>query len=231
MPRQLQIKYYVEPDPAALARRAAQYFVEMAGEAVAGARTRAHRHQRRLHAQGRLRAARRPQPALAQSHALGRARPLLGRRALRPSRQRRQQLPHDPRGPARSRAAPPRADSPHRGRARARGRRRPLRVGAAQQLPPRRRRDARASTWWPWAWAATATPPRSFRTPQAIHEMSRLVVANHVPQTGRLAHHPHLARHQPRPLGLLPHLRRGQGRCFERSSDRARAIRNACPAS
>ena len=34
MPRQLQIKYYVEPDPAALARHAAQYFVEMAGEAV-----------------------------------------------------------------------------------------------------------------------------------------------------------------------------------------------------
>ena len=34
MSRQLQIKYYVEPDPAALARRAAQYFVEMAGEAV-----------------------------------------------------------------------------------------------------------------------------------------------------------------------------------------------------
>jgi 6-phosphogluconolactonase len=31
----LKIKYYVEPDPAALARRAAQYFVEMAGEAVA----------------------------------------------------------------------------------------------------------------------------------------------------------------------------------------------------
>ena len=34
MTRQLQIKYYVEPDAAALARRAAQYFVEMAGEAV-----------------------------------------------------------------------------------------------------------------------------------------------------------------------------------------------------
>jgi 6-phosphogluconolactonase len=34
--RLLRIKYYVEPDPAALARRAAQYFVEMAGEAVAG---------------------------------------------------------------------------------------------------------------------------------------------------------------------------------------------------
>jgi len=32
--RQLLIKYYVEPDPAALARRAAQYFVEMAGEAI-----------------------------------------------------------------------------------------------------------------------------------------------------------------------------------------------------
>jgi 6-phosphogluconolactonase len=36
MPRKLSIKYYVEPDPPALARRAAQYFVEMAGEAVAG---------------------------------------------------------------------------------------------------------------------------------------------------------------------------------------------------
>jgi 6-phosphogluconolactonase len=34
MPRQLKIKYYVEPDPAALARRAAHYFVEMSGEAV-----------------------------------------------------------------------------------------------------------------------------------------------------------------------------------------------------
>jgi 6-phosphogluconolactonase len=33
--RQLRIKYYVEPDAQALARRAAQYFVEMAGEAVA----------------------------------------------------------------------------------------------------------------------------------------------------------------------------------------------------
>ena len=36
MPRKLSVKYYVEPDPAALTRRAAQYFVEMAGEAVAG---------------------------------------------------------------------------------------------------------------------------------------------------------------------------------------------------
>jgi 6-phosphogluconolactonase len=34
--RHLQIKYYVEPDPAALARRAAQYFLEMTSEAVAG---------------------------------------------------------------------------------------------------------------------------------------------------------------------------------------------------
>jgi 6-phosphogluconolactonase len=32
--KKLQIKYYVEPDPAALARRAVEYFVEMAGEAV-----------------------------------------------------------------------------------------------------------------------------------------------------------------------------------------------------
>ncbi|MGA3160084.1 MAG: 6-phosphogluconolactonase [Terracidiphilus sp.] len=39
--RKLQIKYYVEPDAAALARHAAQYFVEMAGEAVA-----AHKHAR-----------------------------------------------------------------------------------------------------------------------------------------------------------------------------------------
>jgi 6-phosphogluconolactonase len=36
MARILRIKYYVEPDAAALARRAAQYFVEMIGEAVAG---------------------------------------------------------------------------------------------------------------------------------------------------------------------------------------------------
>jgi 6-phosphogluconolactonase len=36
MSRKLKIKYYVEPDAAALARHAAQYFVEMAGEAVAG---------------------------------------------------------------------------------------------------------------------------------------------------------------------------------------------------
>jgi 6-phosphogluconolactonase len=35
MSRKLSIKYYVEPDAAALARRATQYFVEMAGEAVA----------------------------------------------------------------------------------------------------------------------------------------------------------------------------------------------------
>jgi len=34
MPKRLRIKYYVAPDPAALARKAAQYFVEMAGEAV-----------------------------------------------------------------------------------------------------------------------------------------------------------------------------------------------------
>lgn len=34
MARKLHIKYYVEPDPAALARRAAQYFVEMVAEAA-----------------------------------------------------------------------------------------------------------------------------------------------------------------------------------------------------
>jgi 6-phosphogluconolactonase len=36
MLRKLKIIYYVEPDPAALARRAAQYFVEMVDEAVGG---------------------------------------------------------------------------------------------------------------------------------------------------------------------------------------------------
>jgi 6-phosphogluconolactonase len=40
MQRQLRIRYYVEPDPAALARRAAHHFVEMASEAV-GAQGRA----------------------------------------------------------------------------------------------------------------------------------------------------------------------------------------------
>lgn len=35
MPKTLKIKYYVEPDAAALARHAAQYFVEMVEEAVA----------------------------------------------------------------------------------------------------------------------------------------------------------------------------------------------------
>jgi 6-phosphogluconolactonase len=35
MSRKLTIKYYVEPDPAALAQRAAQYFVEMVSEAAA----------------------------------------------------------------------------------------------------------------------------------------------------------------------------------------------------
>jgi 6-phosphogluconolactonase len=35
MARTLRIKYYVEQDAAGLARRAAQYFVEMAGEAAA----------------------------------------------------------------------------------------------------------------------------------------------------------------------------------------------------
>ena len=81
MSRRLNIKYYVEPDPAALARRAAQYFMEMVSEAVAS--------------QGRARIAisggstpkaafqllADPEPALALAHALGQARPLLGGRA------------------------------------------------------------------------------------------------------------------------------------------------------
>jgi 6-phosphogluconolactonase len=35
MPQELKVVYYVEPDPAALARRAAQYFVELAEKAAA----------------------------------------------------------------------------------------------------------------------------------------------------------------------------------------------------
>jgi 6-phosphogluconolactonase len=54
MAKKLSIKYYVEPDPAALARRAAQYFVEMAGEAVQAAWPGPHRHQRRVDSQSYL---------------------------------------------------------------------------------------------------------------------------------------------------------------------------------
>jgi 6-phosphogluconolactonase len=36
MPRTIRVNYYVEPDAATLAQRAANYFVEMVGEAVAG---------------------------------------------------------------------------------------------------------------------------------------------------------------------------------------------------
>ena len=78
MAKRLTVKYYVEADPAALARRAAQYFVEMAGEAVA--------------AQGCVRiaisggstpkaafeAAGRSESALAQPNALGEAGSFLG---------------------------------------------------------------------------------------------------------------------------------------------------------
>ena len=77
--KKLHIKYYVEPDPAALARRAAQYFIEMAGEAVA------RRGRARIAISGgstpkaTFGAAGRPKPALALAHALGQARSLLGR--------------------------------------------------------------------------------------------------------------------------------------------------------
>ena len=50
--RKLKIIYYVEPNTAALARRAAQYFVEMVDEAVGRAGTGADRDQRRLDAEG-----------------------------------------------------------------------------------------------------------------------------------------------------------------------------------
>ena len=78
MAKLLRIKYYVEPDAATLARRAAQYFVEMAGEAVAG------RGRARIAISGgstpkaTFPVAGRPRPALAQPHALGRSSTSIG---------------------------------------------------------------------------------------------------------------------------------------------------------
>jgi hypothetical protein len=71
MPRTVRVKYYVSPDAASLAQRAAQYFVEMVGEAVAGAGTRPHRHQRRVHSQGHISTAGRPESAVALADAVG----------------------------------------------------------------------------------------------------------------------------------------------------------------
>ena len=132
MSRQLQIKYYVEPDPAALARRAAQYFVEMAGEAV------------EAHGRARIAISGGSTPRAAFELLADPSQPWRSRmpwetldlywvdeRCVPPDiadsnyrMTREALLDHVPLQPG--------ADSPHRGRAGAGGRRRPLRVGAAQ---------------------------------------------------------------------------------------------------
>ena len=52
MPQNLKIVYCVEPDTAALARRAAQFVVEKTAAGSGGARAGADRDQRRVDAQG-----------------------------------------------------------------------------------------------------------------------------------------------------------------------------------
>ena len=166
MPKKLHIKYYVEPDAAALARRAAQYFVEMAGEAVAG------RGRARIAISGgstpkaafQLLAdpdqpwrARMPwekldlywvdercvPPDHADSNYRMTREALLDHVPLRPEQIHRMEGELEPE------AAAARYESELR-----------------NELPPGGRRSSRASTWSPWAWATTATPPRSFLTPR-----------------------------------------------------------------
>ena len=112
--KKLHIKYYVEPDPAALARHAAQYFLEMATEAV--------------QAKGRARIAisggstpKATFALLADPNEPWRA-PMpwdcldlywVDERCVPPDHA-DSQLPHDPRSHARPRSSASRADSPHR---------------------------------------------------------------------------------------------------------------------
>ena len=157
MPRKISVKYYVEPDPAALARRAAQYFVEMAGEAVAG--------------RGRARIA-----------ISGGSTPKAAFELLAdPSQPWRWRMPWenlelywvDERG-----VGPDDAESNYRMTCEAMLDQAPLRPEQIHrmegELNPeeaamRYESDLRSSLW-PWAWDRTATPPRFFRISR--HSMS-----------------------------------------------------------
>jgi len=191
MARKLSIKYYVEPDAASLARRAAQYFVEMVGEAVAG--------------RGRARIAisggstpkatfelladqnqpwrnRMPWDSLelfwvdercvppedAESNYRMTREALLDQVPLRP-----EQI-HRIEGELEPEAAAIRYESELRGSFHLEGADSPRFDLSAHRRPPRKNPTG--------------------------HRQSRAA-------KGRLAHHPHLARHRPRQLSLLPHRR------------------------
>ena len=221
MSRKLLIKYYVEPDPAALARRAAQYFVEMAGEAVEA------RGRARIAISGgstpkaAFAAAGRPQRSPGAPHAVGRRSTSTGwtsaavppddadsnyrmtREALLDHVPLRPEQIHRIEGELEPEAAAARYESELRNSFRLEGAESPrfdlvaLGMGA----------DGHTASLFPAHRGHPRAEPPGRRQPRAAE--------------GRLAHHPHLAGHQPRQLGLLPHRRRGQGRGFEGSSDRA----------
>ncbi len=162
MSRKTRINYYVVPDPASLARRAAQYFAEMIGEAV--------------DARGRARV------AISGGSTPKAAFGLL----VDPAQPWRARVPWDKIelywvdercvGPDDAESnyrmtreamldqAPIPASQVHRMEGElvpeeAGG---PLRISAEEQLSPGRRGRSRVSTLWRWAWGRTATRLRCF---------------------------------------------------------------------